>query len=457
MSDFPSDLFAGRRYAIVGLGRAGLAAMRALTGMGAAVVGWDDAAFARDAGAAEGFDILDPSPDIGDFTALVLSPGIAHRLPVPHRIASAAQAAGTPILTDAELLFQAVRLAGSTARFAGITGTNGKSTTTALLAHILAGAGRPVAAGANLGPAALSLPLLPQDGVYVLEMSSYMLERLATLRFDVAAMLNLSPDHLDRHGDMAGYEAAKRQIFARQVGGDVAVLGIDDATGEALAATLPKAIRISGSSPADVWANGPLLRDHEGLIADLGEAAALPGEHNAQNAAAAAAMALSLGVPRAAIAAAIADFPGLAHRQEQVATVAGIRFVNDSKATNADATARALGCYDKIIWIAGGIAKAGGIEPLTSYFPRVAHALLIGRDADAFAATLREAGVSHEIAQTLDAAVPAALQAAEQHKTPVVLLSPACASFDQFSGFEARGERFRDLVVALRPTSTGTA
>jgi UDP-N-acetylmuramoylalanine--D-glutamate ligase len=223
MSGFPPDLFAGRRYAVVGLGRAGLAAMRALAAMGASVTGWDDAAFARTAALQEGFRVQDPAADIGDYHALVLSPGIPHLLPVPHRTATAALLAGRPILTDAELLYQAVRAAGSRARFAGITGTNGKSTTTALLAHILAGAGLPCAAGANLGPAALSLELLPHDGVYVLEMSSYMLERLATLRFDVACMLNLSPDHLDRHGDMAGYEAAKCQIFARQLPQDAAI------------------------------------------------------------------------------------------------------------------------------------------------------------------------------------------------------------------------------------------
>ena len=450
MTAFPPDLFAGRRYAVVGLGRAGLAAMRALTDMGAAVIGWDDAAFARETGTAQGFDIVDPVSDIADFTALVLSPGIPHRLPVPHRIASAALAAGTPILTDAELLFQAVRLTGSNARFAGITGTNGKSTTTALLAHILTASGRPVAAGANLGPAALSLPLLPQDGVYVLEMSSYMLERLATLRFDVAAMLNLSPDHLDRHGDMVGYEAAKRAIFARQTAGDAAIIGIDDEACARIAGNLPNATRISGSHPADVWADGAIVRDGVGPIADLSRAAALPGEHNAQNAAAAAAMALALGVSRSIIAAAIEDFPGLAHRQEQVATFGGVRFVNDSKATNADATARALGCYDKLVWITGGIAKAGGIEPLAEYFPRVARAFLIGRDADAFAATLKAAGVTYDIAKTLDTAVPAAFEAAQALAAPVVLLSPACASFDQFSGFEARGDCFRDLVLSLR-------
>jgi UDP-N-acetylmuramoylalanine--D-glutamate ligase len=450
MSGFPANLFANRRYAVVGLGRAGLAAMRALSGMGAGVVGWDDAAYARETASAQNDDIVDPTGEIGDFTALVLSPGIPHRLPVPHRIATAAAAAGTPILTDAELLYQAVRLAGSRARFAGITGTNGKSTTTALLAHMLAGAGVPVAAGANLGPAALSLPLLPHHGVYVLEMSSYMLERLATLRFDVASMLNLSPDHLDRHGDMEGYAAAKRQIFARQTPADTAIIGIDDAASLRMGESLPRALRISGSKSADVWVDGTTIcsREH-GRIFDLREAPALPGVHNAQNAAAASAMALALGLNTGAIGEGLRTFAGLAHRQEQIATIAGVRFINDSKATNADASARALACYDRIVWIAGGIAKDGGIAALSPYFPRIAQALLIGRDAEAFANTLGSANVPWSMAETLDRAVPAAFEAARRLDAPIVLLSPACASFDQFSGFEARGERFRERVLAL--------
>jgi UDP-N-acetylmuramoylalanine--D-glutamate ligase len=457
MNRFPSNLFAGRRYAVVGLGRAGLAALRALTSMGAIVTGWDDAGFARYQAEREGFLIADPTPDIGDLDALILSPGIPHTLPVPHRIAAAARAVGRPIWTDAELLFQAVRGAGSRAKFAGITGTNGKSTTTALLAHILTVAGVPNAAGANLGPAALSLPLLPDAGVYVLEMSSYMLERLATLRFDASAMLNLSPDHLDRHGDMDHYAAAKRQIFARQQPGDAAVIGIDDAASSAILAETPHAISISGNRPATIWADGTRLQDREGPIVDLAGAAALPGPHNAQNAAAAAALAIALGVPRDKIAEGIRTFPGLAHRQELVADLNGIRFVNDSKATNADATARALACYDRIVWIAGGIAKSGGIAPLSGYFPRIAKALLIGRDAQAFAAELAAHNINHEIVETLDRAVPAALSAARAAQAPVVLLSPACASFDQFSGFEARGSRFRDLVGLLRgqPAQSG--
>ncbi len=449
MNAFSRQVFAGKRFAVVGLGRAGLSALPALTGMGATVVAWDDAPFAREAAMREGFVVQDPAADIGDFDALVLSPGIAHALPVPHRIAAAARAARRPIWTDAELLYQAVRGSGSAAKFVGVTGTNGKSTTTALLAHILAGAAITCAAGANLGPAALSLPFLGDQGVYVLEMSSYMLERLASLRFDVACLLNLSPDHLDRHGDMAGYRAAKQQIFARQQPPDVAVVGVDDEYGETIAASLQRVIRVSGRGPADMWCDGSLLRDSAGVIVNLAGANALPGEHNAQNAAAAAAMAAALGVTREHIAQGVRAFPGLAHRQELVATVDGIRFINDSKATNADATARALSCYNGVVWIAGGIAKAGGIDQLAPLFGWVREALLIGRDAPAFAATLQAHGVAHRILDNLDQAVPEALSAAKSLGVDTVLLSPACASFDQFSGFEARGARFTELARAL--------
>jgi UDP-N-acetylmuramoylalanine--D-glutamate ligase len=441
--------FAGMRVAVLGLGRAGLPAARALVGYGADVLAWDDGADAR-----AGADV--PLADLAAvpfrFDALLLSPGIPHRLPAPHPVAQRARAAGVPILTDAEFLFRAVRAAGSRARFAGITGTNGKSTTTALLAHLLAAGGVPVAAGGNLGPAALSLPLLPDGGAYALEMSSYMLERLATLRFDVAALLNLSADHLDRHGDMPGYLAAKAHIFDRQHAQDVAIVGLDDgwtrSMGGALAA---RVIPISGhaAAPGGIWAEATLLRDDAGAIADLSACPALPGAHNAQNAAAATAAALALGVPRAAIAPALASFRGLPHRQSLVATASGIRFLDDSKATNADAAARAMGCYERFVWIAGGMGKAGGIESLMPLFPRVARAVLIGRDARIFAATLAAAGVPHEVAGTLDAAVPLAFAAARDTGAPLVLLSPAAASFDQFSGFEERGRRFAELARAL--------
>jgi UDP-N-acetylmuramoylalanine--D-glutamate ligase len=462
MSAFPADLFAGKRFCVVGLGKNGLPAARALAAMGATVEAWDDSAAVRDAAANDstalgttgGVALRDPS--VGDFAfdALVLSPGIPHALPRPHAAAVRARAAGVPILCDVELLFQAVRRAGSRARFAGITGTNGKSTTTALLAHILGVAGVPVAAGANLGPAALSLPLLDDDGVYVLEMSSYMLERLDSVRFDAAVMLNLSADHIDRHGDMAGYALAKRAIFDRQTASDLAVVGIDDTGARAMAEWLrarpARLVTVSGEGRADIGCAQGTLRDAIGPIVDVTAAHALPGAHNAQNAAAATAMAFALDVSRADVAAGILSYPGLPHRQQRVGDIDGVSFINDSKATNADSAARALVCHERLVWIAGGMQKAGGIEPLAEYFPRIAYALLIGRDAPDFAATLAAHAVPHQVVGTLEQAVPAALDAARRTRAPVVLLSPACASWDQFTGYDQRGDRFAFLVEDLR-------
>jgi len=448
---FSPATFAGLRFAVLGLGRMGLPAARALVALGAGVTVWDDAAPARAAAAAEGLVVAEPV--MNGLAALVMSPGIAHRFAQAHPAAVRALAAGVAILSDVELLYRAVRASGSKARFAGITGTNGKSTTTALLAHIVGVAGRPVAAGGNLGTPGLALPWLGDDGVYVLEMSSYMLERLATVRFDTACMLNLSADHIDRHGDMAGYAMAKRAIFDRCGGGDTAVVGVDDARSREMAAALRaggvRVVTVSGAGPADVRGDGARLVDGAGVIADMAAAMALPGAHNAQNAAAAAAMAGALGIARAAIAEGIRTYPGLAHRQENVGTIHGVRFVNDSKATNADSTAWALGCYERVIWIAGGQAKEGGIAPLAPWFARVALALLIGRDAPALAATLAAAGVEHRIVGTLEAATGAAWVAAQAGLAPVVLLSPACASWDQFTGFDQRGDVFRDQVRAI--------
>lgn len=455
MSTFPPTLFAGRRFAVVGLGRAGLPAAQSLSAMGADVVVWDDNETARAGAASAGLTVRDLRGGDLDVEAVVLSPGIYHRGRKAHPVAVRAAAQDVPILTDAELLFQAVRAAGSRARFAGITGTNGKSTTTALLAHMLARAGVPYAAGANLGTAALALPLLEDDGVYVLEMSSYMLERLATLRFDVAVMLNLTPDHLDRHGDMAGYARAKAAIFARQMSEDLAVIGIDDDWPEralALSGSAARRLTVSGFQPADVWGDGTILRDAAGPILDMSRAPTLPGVHNAQNAAAASAMAAFLGLSRQQIVTGLTTYPGLPHRQQLITTIDGIAFINDSKATNADASARALGCYDRIVWIAGGESKEGGIEPLADYFPRITRTLLIGRDAPILARTLASHGAPHETVGTLEMAVPAALAAARATGADVVLLSPACASWDQFTGFDQRGDRFAELARALKGT-----
>ncbi len=443
--------FQGQRIAVVGLGKAGLPAARRLREWGADVTCWDDGEAARAEARAQGLHVADPAARF-DFDALLLSPGIPHILPRVHPAAAAARAAGAPILADVEFLFRAARAAGSAARFVGITGTNGKSTTTALLGHLLARAGVPVEVGGNLGPAALDMPVLGDDGVYVLEMSSYMLERIANLRFNAAAMLNLSPDHLDRHGDMAGYRAAKAQIFARQTREDVAVLGQDDTDTASLSGTLAaRCVPVSGSAPqpGGIWAEAGLLRDDAGVIADLASCPTLPGAHNAQNAAAAAALALALGLPREGLAAGLATYPGLPHRQELVGRLGAVRFVNDSKATNADSAARALSSYGRILWIAGGMGKEGGIAPLAEYFPHIAEAFLIGRDGPEFAATLAAHGVAHRLCGTLAEAVPAAAEAARRGLADVVLLSPAAASWDQFTGFDARGDAFRSLVRAL--------
>ena len=448
----PFTPFLGARIAVVGLGRAGLPAALRLMAWGAEVAAWDDREEARRAAAEAGVPLHDPAEGRLRADALLLSPGIPHTLPRPHPAAEAARAAGVPILCDVEFLYRAVLAAQSAARFVGVTGTNGKSTTTALIHHLLRRAGRPAEAGGNLGRAALTLNILGSEGTYTLEMSSYMLERIATLRFNVAVMLNLAPDHLDRHGDMAGYAAAKARIFARQGGEDVAVLGQDDAMTAAMAGGIAaRIVPVSGQAAqrGGIWAEGRILRDEAGPILDLREAGSLPGVHNAQNAAAATAAAFALGLTRAEVAAGLADFAGLPHRQERVGEVRGVVFVNDSKATNADAAARALASYDRVVWIAGGMGKEGGIEELLPFFPRIAHAVLIGRDGPAFAATLSAAGVRHEVVGTLDEAVPAAAAAAFAGAAPVVLLAPAAASFDQFSGFDARGDRFRDLVGAL--------
>jgi len=450
--------FRQQPVAVLGLARSGLAAALALKQGGAKVMAWDDAESRRDEAARAGVPLADlATADFEQIEALVLSPGIPHSFPKPHPVAARAKAAGVPIIGDIELL----ALAQKAARFAGITGTNGKSTTTALIGHILAAAGRKVAVGGNLGVAALLLEALGKDGVYVLELSSYQLELTRSLVLDVAVLLNVTPDHLDRHGGMDGYVAAKRRVFRGQGASQTAVIGVDDEICRGLCAELKAAgrqrvvpISAQGRVAGGVYvADGKLIDDLDGRatsVLDLAAAPNLPGRHNGQNAAAAYAAARALGCAPSAIASAIASFPGLAHRQELVATIDGVRYVNDSKATNADAAEKALACYDDIYWIAGGRPKSDGIAPLAPLFPRVRRAFLIGEAAEDFARTLG-AQVPHEIAGTLDQAVEAARHAAlaDRRKGAVVLLSPSCASFDQFRDFEERGDRFRALVEAL--------
>ncbi|HZB93210.1 MAG TPA: UDP-N-acetylmuramoyl-L-alanine--D-glutamate ligase, partial [Stellaceae bacterium] len=389
--------------------------------------------------------------------ALVLSPGIPHRFPAPHPVAAEARAAGAEIIGDIELLARA----RPEATYVAVTGTNGKSTTTALIGHILKAAGRTVETGGNLGTPALALAPLGPGGIYVLELSSYQLELTESLASRVAVLLNITPDHLDRHDGMEGYIAAKRRVFGVRRPAENAVIGIDDAPSRAIAEALaaagvPRIIPISAETraPGGVFVEGGRLIDDLDRAArpvlDLASLARLPGRHNWQNAAAAYAAARCLGLEASAIAAALRSFPGLAHRQELVATIDGVRYVNDSKATNADAAAKALACYDDIYWIAGGIAKEGGIAALAPLFPRIRRAFLIGRAAAEFAETLAGRAPferSADLATALAAARSAALAA--PRPGAVVLLSPACASFDQFADFEERGEVFRRLVAAL--------
>ena len=449
--------FAGYPIAVMGLGKSGMATAKALLKSGAEVWAWDDDAGRRAEAERVGIPIVDlAKKDLKGATTLVLSPGIPHTHPKPHPVAARAQAAGLEIICDVELLGRSQRAAA----YVGITGTNGKSTTTALIGHVLSLAGRPVQVGGNLGTPVLELEPLDEGGIYVLEMSSYQLELTLSITFDVGVLTNISPDHLDRHGGLAGYVAAKRRIFHRQTAPRTAVVGADDAAArsiceELLAAGEQIVVPISAERRVErgVYViEGRLIDDTEGTaseVADLAAIPTLPGRHNWQNAAAAYATARSIGVHRPVIAACLRSFPGLAHRQELVAVIDGVRYVNDSKATNADAAEKALVCYERIYWIAGGRPKEGGIEPLKPHFRRIAHAYLIGEAAAAFARTLEDA-VPYTLTGTLDKAVAAASKAARgKAGGAVVLLSPACASWDQFADFEARGEAFRALVDAL--------
>jgi UDP-N-acetylmuramoylalanine--D-glutamate ligase len=454
--------FAGYQVAVLGLGKSGLATARALLASGAEVLAWDDNEDGRAKAREAEIPLVDlHSADLREATTLVISPGIPHTHPAPHPVAAKATKAGLELVCDIELLARSQREAS----YIGVTGTNGKSTTTALIGHVLTHAKRAVQVGGNIGTPALMLEPLGPAGAFVLEMSSYQLELVPSIVFDGAVLLNISPDHLDRHGGMDGYVAAKRSIFRRQTSPRFAVIGIDDDVCASIYADLVQAgdqivIPISGRGGVQggVYAQrGGLWDSRHGepaRIAALSDCPALPGSHNAQNAAAAAAVALQIGVPPKTIAETLKSFPGLPHRQERVLKKDGVLFVNDSKATNADAAARALGCYEKIRWIAGGRAKEGGIESLRPLFGRIAKAYLIGEAAGDFARTL--GAVPHALCGTLDKAVAQAWNDA-RGEGGVILLAPACASWDQFKSFEHRGDVFRDLAKRLAGAGSAAA
>ena len=447
----------GSSFVVLGLARSGLTTVRALMAARIDCVLWDDNAPAREAAVALGATLADPAAiDWSKVDALIISPGIPNLLPQPHPVAAAARAAGKPLICDVELLARAQ----PAARYVGITGTNGKSTTTALIGHILEGAGVPCQVGGNIGRGALDLAPLGDGGVYVLELSSYQLELLETFRAHVAVWLNVTPDHIDRHGDMMGYVAAKEHIFDRQKARDCAVIGVDDDYSRAV---YDKAVARQGIACVPVALDRTVAHGvsfHAGLLVDADgykvgftEVPTLPGDHNAQNAACAWAACRWLGVPRDRIAEGLRTYPGLPHRQEQVAAVGNVIYINDSKATNADATARALSSYHDIYWILGGQAKEGGVTPLAAWFDRIRHAFLIGEATEMFAGQLEGKlpySCCGDLQSALDAAHERAQRDGQDGKGPgIVLLSPACASWDQWRSYEHRGDAFRAMARAL--------
>lgn len=454
----PLAFMNGLPVAVFGLGRSGRAAAKALAASGAEVWAWDDSEDRRAEAAAAGIPLVDLyKANWQEPVSLVLSPGIPDAHPEPHPVAALAREAGCEIVGDIELLGRAM----PDASFIGVTGTNGKSTTTALIGHILNFAGRDAQVGGNLGRPALDFAPVEPGQYYVLEMSSYQLARTVSITFDVAVWLNLSPDHLDRHGGLSGYIAAKKQIFRRQSDPRSAIVGVDDeisravhdeikAAGAQVTVPVSARHRVAGGVYVD---DGVLVDDMDGQgvpALDLREAETLPGRHNWQNAAAAYAACRRIGIDAPVIAACLRSFPGLAHRQEKLAVIDGVTFVNDSKATNADAAARALACYQPVYWIAGGRAKEGGLAGTEAYDAHVRHAFLIGEAGPAFAEALKDR-LPATVCGDLETATHRAFEAAraEGGSGAVVLLSPACASFDQFADFEARGEAFRAVVAGL--------
>ncbi len=461
----PVTSFAGRRAALFGLGGSGLASARALASGGAELSVWDDNGAARERARAEGFAVADlRDADWSRFDSFVLSPGVPLTHPAPHWSAAMARAAGVEIIGDIELFCRERAKRAPDAPFAAVTGTNGKSTTTALIAHILRQAGRDTQMGGNIGVPVLALEPPAMGRFHVIECSSFQIDLAPSLAPTAGVLLNLTPDHIERHGTMANYAAVKERLVS---GARTAVVGVDDSwclniwrerrkrESGALAVS-----RRMASLPGEVH-----YEDEDGIDRSLyfepassrgkpkvmpGSLPALRGAHNWQNAAAAYSVCAILEISHAEIAAGLASYPGLPHRMEEAARVGRVLFVNDSKATNADAAEKALLSYDDIFWIAGGKPKEGGIAPLRPLFSKIRKAYLIGESMDEFAATLG-GDAAFERCGTLDAAIAAAARdaALSGAREPVVLLSPACASYDQFTDFEARGNAFRDSARAL--------
>ena len=452
--------------AVLGLGRSGAATVAALQAGGAQVIVWDDGADTRAKAEANGLDVRDLTRDAAweGVAALITSPGIPHLYPKPHPVIAKAYELGVPVDNDIGLFFRSFATGDWDAfdtfpRVIAVTGSNGKSTTTALIHHILDAAGRPAQMGGNIGTGVLSLEPAQDGEVVVLELSSYQTDLARALTPDVAVFTNLSPDHLDRHAGMGGYFAAKRRLFA-EGGPDRAVIGVDEVEGRYLADQLSmgqsddRVIRVAADSKLDrfgwaVFARKGFLSEYrkgrQVASIDLREVTGLPGAHNHQNACAAYAACRAVGIAPREIESAFHSFSGLPHRSQTIAEINGVRWVNDSKATNVDSAAKALQAFGRIRWIAGGLGKEGGIAPLLPHLGSVVKAYLIGHSARDFALEIGQ--TPHEVLGTLDEAVARAHAEAEPGET--VLLAPAAASFDQYASFEKRGEHFASLVAAL--------
>ncbi|MEO1550407.1 MAG: UDP-N-acetylmuramoyl-L-alanine--D-glutamate ligase [Pseudomonadota bacterium] len=457
------------RVAVLGLGRSGLTAAQALRAGGADVVAWDDGAPARDRATQEGFEVADLTKPgaFADVVALITSPGIPHLYPQPHPAIAAAQAEGVVIDNDVGLFFRSLAteewaLFDRVPRVVAITGSNGKSTTTALIHHILTQAGLPAQMGGNIGRGVLDMEPAHDGDIFVLELSSYQIELARALAPDIAVFLNLTPDHLDRHGGQGGYFAAKRRLFA-EGGPERSIIGLDEPEGRFLAAQMREqsdtgepviTLSVTQQLKGDGWAvyarKGHLVEWRRGRQAasfDLRDLPMLPGRHNHQNACAAYGVARALGLGPRQIEAGLRSYAGLPHRCQNLGQKGGVTYVNDSKATNADAAAQSLKAFTNIRWLAGGVPKEGGIASLVPLLDRVKKTYLFGQAASSFAAQLEQA--PHVITDTLDTAFAQALADAEPGET--VLLAPACASFDQFDSFEARGTHFAQLVGKVAP------
>lgn len=427
-----STAWKGQRYAVLGLARSGMATVRALAAAGAHVVAWDSNAEARDRAAGiDGVVVHDPATlDLSGAAGLVVSPGVPLNT---HPLVAQARAAGVPVIGDIELFAQA-RAELPPHKVVGITGTNGKSTTTALVHHILKTAGVPTLMGGNIGLPILEQVPLPEGGVYVLELSSYQIDLTQTLDCDVAVLLNITPDHLDRYDGFEAYAASKARLFAMQSVDHDGVIGVTDHASDLIArglSTRNEHLVLIGADP----------------VADQSGWPSLQGPHNAQNAAAAMVVCTKLGVAAEFINDALRTFTGLPHRMERIAERNGVAFVDDSKATNPESTAPALGAFEGVHWIVGGKRKGDGLDACAPFFDRVAAAYTIGEAGALFAGLLKDK--VPQVTHSGDLATAVAQAAAAAQPGEVVLLSPACASFDQFRDYEERGAAFRAAVEAL--------